>query len=305
MNTDMKEPLLRIENLSINYELPKETKAAVKSASFEVYPNEVFGLVGESGSGKSTLCYGLLQLVPPPGRIVSGSVFFKNRDLLKVKGEALRKIRWQEISLIPQGAMSALNPVMRIGDQFADVISDHGELPPTKSGLVDLINTSLQGVNLPGETARKFPHELSGGMKQRVCIALGVLLNPTLIIADEPTSALDVISQRIVLEMMSQVRQKLKASMILVGHDMALQAQIANRIGIMYAGCLLEIGPVKDIFACPVHPYTRRLIASIPSIHKRQEIHKLAQEAYYEAEKQTYLNFERWVEVNPGHWVVK
>lgn len=305
MSASMEEPLLRTENLSIHYELPRETKAAVQSASFVIYPNEVFGLVGESGSGKSTLCYGLLQLVPPPGRIVSGAIYYKNYDLLKMKGEDLRRIRWKEIAFIPQGAMSALNPVMRIRDQFADVLKDHGALPPAKSGLAELITASLRGVNLPEETARKFPHELSGGMKQRVCIALGVLLNPALIIADEPTSALDVISQRIVLEMMSQVRRRLQASMILVGHDMALQAQIADRIGIMYAGCLLEIGPVKDIFTCPAHPYTRRLIASIPSIQKKQEIHTLAQQAYDETEKQSYLNFERWVEVDPGHWVVQ
>lgn len=301
----MEKSLLKVSDLSIHYRLPRVTKEAVRSVSFEVYPDEVFGLVGESGSGKSTLCYGLLQLVPPPGKIVSGEVYFKDVDLLHLRGEALREKRWSEIAFIPQGAMSALNPVMLIREQFADVLADHANGRGKKIPLDDQISTALRGVNLPAEVANKFPHELSGGMKQRVCIALAVLLNPALIIADEPTSALDVVSQRVVLEMMAQVRAKLKASMILVGHDMALQAQIADRIGIMVDGCLIEIGPVSEIFAHPIHPYTCRLIASIPSIHKKQEIHTLAQATLAEAERQTYRDFTRLVEMRPGHWVAQ
>ncbi len=301
----MEKALLKVSDLSIHYLLPQATKAAVRSVTFEVYPDEVFGLVGESGSGKSTLCYGLLQLVPPPGKIVSGQVYFKDTDLLNLRGEALRKKRWSEIAFIPQGAMSALNPVMRIREQFADIIVDHNASRQQKTSLEELISTALKSVNLPGDIANKFPHELSGGMKQRVCIALAVLLNPELIIADEPTSALDVVSQRIVLEMMAQARARLKASMILVGHDMALQAQIADRIGIMFDGCLLEIGPAREIFAHPIHPYTRRLIASIPSIHKKQEIHALAQETLEDIEKHTSRDFARLVEVKPGHWVAQ
>lgn len=300
----MKEALLHVENLSVHYLLPEREKVAVDNTTFTVFTDEVFGLVGESGSGKSTLCYGLLRLVPPPGKIVSGSAFFEGEDLLELQGEALRKKRWREIAFIPQGAMSALNPVMRIGEQFADVLADHGVNLPSRAELSKTIAGSLKSVNLPGDVARKFPHELSGGMKQRVCIALAVLLNPKLILADEPTSALDVVSQRVVLEMLSEVRKRLKASMILVGHDMALQAQIADRIGIMYNGCLLEIGPVGEIFSNPIHPYTRRLISSIPSIRKKQDIHSLAQEGYHEAEKRTYTIFKQLVEMRPGHWVV-
>ncbi len=301
----MTNALLKVEDLSIHYLLPERKKIAVQNATFEVYPDEVFGLVGESGSGKSTLCYGLLQLVPPPGKIISGSIKFQGEDFLSLEGEALRKKRWREIAFIPQGAMSALNPVMRIGEQFSDVLADHGITFHGHSELEKAISDSLKSVNLSGDIAHKFPHELSGGMKQRVCIALAVLLNPALILADEPTSALDVVSQRIVLEMLSQVRARLKASMILVGHDMALQAQIADRIGIMYNGCLVEIGPVKEIFAQPIHPYTRRLISSIPSIMKKQDIHSLAQEGYDELEKQNYMSFHELVEVHSGHWVAQ
>jgi len=202
--------------------------------------------------------------------------------------------------------MSALNPVIRIGEQFADVVADHSE--GNQGGKVDWevrVADALQSVNLPIDVAHKFPHELSGGMKQRVCIALAVMLNPALILADEPTSALDVVTQRVVLEMLSQVRRQLKASMLLVGHDMALQAQIADRIGIMFGGCLLEIGSVQDIFNQPIHPYTKRLIASIPSIRKKQDIHVLAQDGFNEVEQQTYLDFSRLTEVRPGHWVAQ
>lgn len=301
----MKSTLLKVEDLSIHYLLPQHKKVAVQNATFEVYPDEVFGLVGESGSGKSTLCYGLLQLVPPPGRIVAGKIDFREEDLLSLRGEALRRKRWREIAFIPQGAMSALNPVMRIGDQFSDVLADHGVRFDHRRELEQIIADSLRSVNLPSEVARKFPHELSGGMKQRVCIALAVLLNPALILADEPTSALDVVSQRIVLEMLCQVRKRLKASMILVGHDMALQAQIADRIGIMFNGCILEIGSVQDIFNRPIHPYTRRLISSIPSIDKKQDIHTLAQEGYDEAQKRLYSEYRPLVEVYEGHWVAQ
>lgn len=302
----MSEALIKIEGLSIHYMLPEGAKAAVRNVTFDIYPDEVFGLVGESGSGKSTLCYGLLRLVPSPGKIISGQIHFRGEDLLSLQGEALRKKRWREIAFIPQGAMSALNPVIRIGEQFADVIADHSE--GTQSGELSMnsrIADALQGVNLTIDVAQKFPHELSGGMKQRVCIALAVLLTPALLLADEPTSALDVVSQRVVLEMLSQARRQLKASMLLVGHDMALQAQIADRIGIMLGGCLLEIGPTQDIFNRPIHPYTKRLIASIPSIRKKQDIHALAQDGFNEAEKLKFLEFKQFTEVQPGHWVVQ
>ena len=187
-------------------------------------------------------------------------------------------------------------------DQFADTIEDHEGKQP-RNEVLERIREALERVNLPFDVARHFPHQLSGGMKQRVCIALGVILKPRLLLADEPTSALDVISQRVVLEMLSQVRKSLKASIILIGHDMALQAQLADRIGILYGGKFMEIGPVSEIFNNPEHPYTQRLISSIPSIHKKQDISALARLGLSEAEKLNYLDSTEMREVRSGHFV--
>ncbi len=297
----MAEVILDVRDLSINYHTLSGIKRAVRGVSFQIYKDEILGLVGESGSGKSTLCYGLLQQVPPPGRIEGGEVNFCGSDLFALKGDRLRQARWRDISFIPQGAMSSLNPVVRIREQMADAILDH-EGRQTRSAVNRRIDEMLERVNLPVSVSNKFPHELSGGMKQRVCIALAVILKPKLILADEPTSALDVVSQRIVLEMLSEVRRSLQASMILVGHDMALQAQVAHRIGIMYGGLFMEIGSVRDIFEDPIHPYTQRLIASIPSIRKKQDIHFLAQGSFTEQEKSRYVSNNRLVEVKPGHF---
>ena len=295
-------PLLEVTGLSIDYVLPHQTKRAVQGVSFQVHEDEVFGLVGESGSGKSTLCFGLMNMIPPPGRITAGQVMFNGHDLLALSGEELRQVRWSELAYIPQGAMSSLNPVARIYDQFADTIKDHEGKQP-RDQIRQRIREALEQVSLPFDVAGCFPHQLSGGMKQRVCIALGVILNPKLLLADEPTSALDVISQRVVLEMLSQVRQNLKASIILIGHDMSLQAQVADRLGILYGGKFMEIGSVTEIFNNPLHPYTQRLISSIPSIHKKQNISSLAQKGLSEAEKQVYLNSTELREVCSGHFV--
>ncbi len=297
----MAEIILDVRELTINYHTLAGVKQAVKGVNFQIYKDEIFGLVGESGSGKSSLCYGLLQMVPPPGRVDGGVVNFAGKDLFALQGKKLRQARWRDISFIPQGAMSSLNPVVRIREQMADVIQDHEGRQP-RASIDRRIDEILAKVNLPASVADKFPHELSGGMKQRVCIALAVILKPALILADEPTSALDVVSQRIVLEMLSAARASLQASMILVGHDMALQAQVAHRLGIMYGGCFMEIGTVSDIFNDPIHPYTKQLIASIPSIRTKQDIHALAQSSFSEKEKLQYTSGNKLVEIKPGHF---
>lgn len=297
-----KDAVLQVKDLSIFYKTRRRTVKAVERVSFEVFPDEIFGLVGESGSGKSTLCYGLLRLTKAPGWVESGFVRFKGRNILDLEPEELRRLRWKEISFIPQGAMSSLNPVVRVRDQMIDVVSDH-EGRQQKAVVNERIDYALEQVNLPGSVASKFPHELSGGMKQRVCIAMAVILQPSLVIADEPTSALDVVSQRIVLEMLAEVRSKMKASMILVGHDMALQAQVSDRLGIMYGGHFMEIGTVRNIFEDPQHPYTRRLISSIPSIQKKQDVHQLAVSSFSEAEKARFIQGNALLEVSPGHYV--
>lgn len=298
----MKEAILTVENMRIYYYLWDRVVKAVDGVSFTLRKDEVFGLVGESGSGKTTLCMGLLRLVPPPGKIEDGHVLFDGYDLLAMSDEQLRQVRWKDISYIPQGAMSSLNPVMRIRDQFYDAVWDHEGPQPHKS-LDERIESLLARVHLMPNVLTKYPHELSGGMKQRVCIALAMMLHPKIIIADEPTSALDVITQRGVLETLSEARRSVQASMILVGHDMALQAQVADRMGIMYAGSFVEIGTARDVFSDPIHPYTQRLISSIPSVRKKQDIHELGKIGLTEVEKYKYKAATELVEVKPGHFV--
>jgi ABC-type glutathione transport system ATPase component len=266
--------LLHIQDLSIAY-LTRPPIFAVNAVSFSVRDNEVIGLVGESGSGKSTLAMGILGLLPRPGRILQGSIVFDGIDLAHADDHRWREIRWRKIAYVPQGAMNALNPVLCVRSQFYDIIRAHEDRRPTSADERKL-ERLLAKVRLPPRALHAYPHELSGGMKQRVCIAMSILLSPKLVIADEPTSALDVISQRLVLETLADARQQLKASMILVGHDLALQAQMANRIGIMFAGRLVEIGPVNRIFKHPHHPYTKRLISSVPSIQRRTGIRNIA-----------------------------
>jgi peptide/nickel transport system ATP-binding protein len=266
-----REKVLEVKNLRIHYQTPKGDVIAVNGISFHLYKGETLGLVGESGCGKSTATAGILRLVQPPGRILGGEVLLNGVDLVKLSEPELRKLRWTEASLIPQGAMNSLNPVMKVKDQIADGIITH-EPGMSKAQLKERILELLNLVGLPARTYDLYPHELSGGMKQRVCIAMGIALNPSLIIADEPTSALDVVVQRVVAQTLLDVKRKLGVSMILIGHDMGLQAQLVDRIAVMYAGNIVEIAPVKSIFEEPLHPYTQLLIDSIPSIKERKPL---------------------------------
>ncbi|MCI0399059.1 MAG: ABC transporter ATP-binding protein [Chloroflexi bacterium] len=263
--------VLKVRDLRVHYATPLGDVIAVNGISFDVYPGELVGLVGESGCGKTTAAMALLRLVQPPGRIVHGQVIIDGTDLVTLSNNELRRVRWRELALIPQGAMNSLNPVIRIKDQIADGIETHeGEQP--KSALKERILKLLNMVGLPGRVYNMYPHELSGGMKQRVCIAMAIALNPPLIIADEPTSALDVIVQRVVAQTLLDVKKRLGVSMIVIGHDMGLLAQLVDRIAVMYAGNIVEIAPVKEIFAEPLHPYTQLLISSIPSIKERKPL---------------------------------
>ena len=213
----------------------------------------------------------ILRLVQPPGRIVSGQVQVHGIDLIALSERELRQVRWSQIALVPQGAMNSLNPVMRVKDQITEAIETHqGKRPPQE--LKERILRLLAMVGLPGRVYNMYPHELSGGMKQRVCIAMAIALTPSVIIADEPTSALDVVVQRVVAQTLLDVKRTLGVSMILIGHDMGLMAQLVDRIAVMYAGNIVEIAPVKDIFAEPLHPYTQLLLASIPSVKERKPL---------------------------------
>jgi peptide/nickel transport system ATP-binding protein len=263
--------VLQVEKLRVHYATPLGDVIAVNGVDLKVFEGETIGLVGESGCGKSTLAMSILRLVQPPGRIVSGRVQIHGTDLMALSEEELRQVRWNQIALIPQGAMNSLNPVMRLKDQIAEAIETH-QVQRSPQELKDRILRLLAMVGLPGRVYNMYPHELSGGMKQRVCIAMAIALTPSVIIADEPTSALDVVVQRIVAQTLLDVKRTLGVSMILIGHDMGLMAQLVDRIAVMYAGNIVEIAPVKAIFAEPLHPYTQLLLASIPSVKERKPL---------------------------------
>jgi len=264
-------PVLKVRDLRVYYETPKGDVLAVDGIDFDLYEGETLGVVGESGSGKSTAAMGILQLVTPPGRIVDGEVLVEGRNILGMSDEALRAIRWSKLALIPQGAMNSLNPTMRVCDQIKDVIISH-EGRRANNGIKERILELLTTVGLPGRVYDLYPHELSGGMKQRVCIAMAIALNPMIIIADESTSALDVVVQRIVAQTLLKVKEALGVSMIMIGHDMGLMAQMVDRIAVMYAGKIVEIAPVRDMFAQPKHPYSQLLIDSVPSLKERKPL---------------------------------
>jgi peptide/nickel transport system ATP-binding protein len=263
--------VLEVKNFRIHYDTPRGDVIAVNGINFYLYEGETLGLVGESGCGKSTTAMGILRLVNAPGRIVGGEIFLNGTDILKLNENEFRKLRWTDASLIPQGAMNSLNPVMKIKYQISDGITTHEPTlknEPLRRRILELLDL----VGLPERVYELYPHELSGGMKQRVCIAMAIALNPSLIIADEPTSALDVVVQKVVGQTLLEVKKRLGVSMILIGHDMGLQAQLVDRLAVMYAGNIVEIAPVKEIFENPLHPYTQLLIASIPSIKERKPL---------------------------------
>jgi peptide/nickel transport system ATP-binding protein len=265
------ELVLDVRDLRVHYATPQGDVIAVNGINFGVRRGEILGLVGESGCGKTTAAMAILRLVQAPGRILGGQVLLNGTDLLGLDQAQLNRVRWRDLALIPQGAMNSLNPVMRVKDQLADAVEAHEGKQP-RHELKERILETLATVGLPSRVYELFPHELSGGMKQRVCIAMAVILNPALIIADEPTSALDVVVQRVVSQTLLDVKRRLNVSMILIGHDMGLQAQLVDRIAVMYAGNIAEIAPVESIFAEPLHPYTQLLISSIPSIKERKAL---------------------------------
>ena len=258
--------VLDIRNLTVEYRTPRGPFHAVRNVSFSLEAGERFGLVGESGSGKSTTILAMMRMLRG-GMITAGQMLLNGRDLAMVPDAHYRTIRFAEMSLVPQGAMSSLNPVLRIGRQVGDIFADHG----VRHGLEErrrLIGDLLTRVGLAPEVQDRFPHELSGGMKQRVCIAMAIALKPSLILADEPTSALDVMVQKQVLATLGRVQKELGAAIVLIGHDMALMAHFVGRLGVMYRGELVETGPVREIFTNPQHPYTRMLIDSLPSFDR-------------------------------------
>jgi len=261
-------PVLQIRNLRVSYYTDAGRATALDDASLTLDAGEKLGLVGESGSGKSTMALAMMRMIKPPGRIEGGQVIVGDTDLTALSDEDMLKARLDKIAYIPQGAMNSLNPVMRIGAQMVDAIKAH-ESKATRSEKEERAMEALESVDLSGSVFKMYPHELSGGMKQRVCIAIGILLKPQVIIADEPTSALDVVTQRQVMETIDRVQQQLGAAVILIGHDMGLMAQFVDKVAVMYAGRLAEVSTVHAMFTDPAHPYAQALISSLPSLDNK------------------------------------
>jgi peptide/nickel transport system ATP-binding protein len=259
---------LQVEDLRVVFDTQAGEGAAVDGVSFSLRPGERMGLIGESGCGKTTMATALMALTRPPGRIAGGRIHLAGRDLLTLSDAEMRQVRHKEVALIPQAAMNSLNPVMRIRDQIIDAVLAH-ESSMSQQELDRIVENALTQVGLPAVVANRYPHQLSGGMKQRATIAIATVLRPQLIIADEPTSALDVVVQRQVMMTLSRVQKELGAATILIGHDMGLIAQFSNSIGVLYAGKLVERGPIDDVLASPRHPYTRLLMDSLPDMHSR------------------------------------
>jgi oligopeptide/dipeptide ABC transporter ATP-binding protein len=259
---------LVVEELTVEYPMGRSRVLGSDAVSLAVRPGERLGIVGESGSGKSTTALGILRLIRPPGRIAGGRVTLSGVDLRAFDEDAMRAQRLRLVSYIPQGAMNSLNPVTSVASQLRDALADHGG-PGGGQAARDLIAEALDGVDLPARVGKMFPHQLSGGMKQRVCIAIGMLLRPQLIIADEPTSALDVVTQRQVMSTLGRRQAQTGSCLILIGHDMGLMAQFVDRLAVMYAGRVVELGSISDMFRNPRHPYTRTLIESVPTFAQR------------------------------------
>jgi len=269
----MNNTILRTEKLKAFYVLdlhgtPKVVKA-VNGVDLEVFENEIYGISGESGCGKTTLLKTLFAAIEPPLRLIEGKVYYrvngKDIDITSLKPEEKRRLRLEYIAYVPQGSMSAFNPVLKVNETYQDFIASHVQ-GRTRKEAFELARQHITELGLPQSILNAYPHQLSGGMRQRVTIALAALLKPSVIIADEPTTALDVIIQRGVVQLLKDIQVKLQNTIILVTHDMGVQANIADRVGIMYAGKIVEESTTRKIFAEPFHPYTRFLINSLPKL---------------------------------------
>jgi len=257
-------PLLSVEHLTTRFDTTAGPVTAVDDVSFEIRAGETLGLVGESGSGKSVTALSIMRLVQAPGRVAGGRVLFKGRDLTVLDERELQRLRGAEIALIFQEPMTALNPVVRVGDQIAETLLVHGRA--TRRDARDRAIALLRTVRISNPDVRvdDYPHQLSGGMRQRVLIAMALACRPALVMADEPTTALDVTIQAEILDLLREMKSALNLSMLLITHDLGVIAETADRVAVMYAGRIVETGSVREVFRDPAHPYTRGLLASIP-----------------------------------------
>lgn len=258
-------PLLEVTNLHVEYLTPRGPIRAVDNVSFTIKQGEVFGLAGESGSGKSTAAMALMRLLPAPALITGGSAKFLGQDILTMSEQELRAFRWSKIALVFQSAMNALNPVMTVGAQVADVIVAHKNVSPKQA-----LEQAADLLKLVGISSRRlfaYPHQLSGGMRQRVVIAIALALRPPLLFMDEPTTALDVVVQKEILQEIAELKKQLGFSILFITHDLGLMLEFCDNIGILYAGRMCEIAPSRTMLHTSQHPYTRGLIKSSPELH--------------------------------------
>ena len=318
----MPESLLQIRNLKTHFHTEAGVARAVDGVDLDIYPREVLGLVGESGSGKTVTALSILRLIPnPPGEIVSGSIAFKDQELLELSWEEIRKIRGSEISMIFQEPMTSLNPVFTIGMQLSEMITQHEEC--TREEAFKRSVQMLELVGIPEAELRMsdYPHHFSGGMRQRVMIAIALACNPSLLIADEPTTALDVTVQAQILDLMLNIKdQRKEAAVLLITHNLAVVAETCDRVAVMYGGRIQEVAPVEDLFGNPRHPYTQGLLASLPQVDGEKidrlptipgnvpDIHELPVGCKFATRCQELLEHcheiePKLEEVAPGHWV--
>lgn len=266
----MSDKILEIKNLTINYVTKASVVEAVNDVSLSLERGETLGLVGETGAGKTTTALGILRLIAEPvGQYKQGKIIFEGEDLLKKPIKDMRSIRGNKISMIFQDPMTSLNPILTVGDQIAEVIQLHEKCSNAQA--IKKAQEMLELVGIPGERYEEYPHQFSGGMKQRVVIAISLACNPNFIIADEPTTALDVTIQAQVLELMNNLKKEFNTSMILITHDLGVVAEVCDKVAIMYAGRIVEQGTLEDIYANPVHPYTIGLFGSIPDLYDDKE----------------------------------
>ncbi len=263
----MDNKLLRIENLYVDYYTTNGVLSAVSDVTMTIHENEIYAMVGESGCGKSTLSSAIMNLVQPPGKISAGNIFFKDRDLVELSKEEMTKVRGKEIGMIFQNPLDSLNPVVKVGNQIAEAVMVDN-LP--KKDAYETVYKLLSNVQIPNpvERAKNFPFEMSGGMRQRSMIGMMISRNPSLIIADEPTTALDVTIQAQIIDLLISLKQQYKTSILIITHNFGVVAEMADRIGVMYAGELIEEGDVFEIFDDPKHPYTKMLLSSLPTSKK-------------------------------------
>lgn len=265
-----KNTLLQVKDLVVEYAADKKTVQAVNKVSFEMQKGETLGLVGETGAGKTTIARAILGILPdPPARVKQGEIIFEGQDLLKLSNRKMSHIKGNEISMIFQDPMTALNPIMKVGKQIAEAIRLHNKMSKAQAEIEAV--KMLEMVGIPGERFSEYPHQFSGGMKQRVIIAMALACKPKLLLADEPTTALDVTIQAQVLEMMNQLKQELDTSVLLITHDLGVVAEMCDKVAVVYAGEIVEMGTAEQVFDHTSHPYTKGLFQSLPSLDSKEK----------------------------------